>query len=317
MIDVVFVVLPSTLLLDLAGPAEAFRLANQQLARRDRAPHWRLRYAGPRAQAMTSTGATLGALEVLPASLPDAACVVLMGQPSGEESALRTPLPAAWAQTRRWLARTVAPRLGDGIQLMTVCAGALLAADAGLLGHRRCTTHHEMLADLQRLAPTAQVLSDRLFVEDGPVLSSAGITAGIDLALHLIAREGGDALAAAVAQAMVVYGRRGLNDPQRSPMMAGRDHVHAAVHRVQDAVCGHPAHDWSAAALAEVAHVTPRHLARLFRLHVGGTPRAYVQAIRVAAARRALDGGEPLKRALAEAGFAGDRQWRRTRARQP
>ena len=132
-----------------------------------------------------------------------------------------------------------------GLQLMSVCAGSLVAADAGLLAHRRCTTHHEMLADLQRLAPPGTVLANRLLVIDGPVASSAGITAcitaGIDLALHLVAHDCGEALAATVAQVMVVYLRRGTDDPQLSPLLAGRQHLHPAVHPVQDAACAQPA----------------------------------------------------------------------------
>jgi len=316
MIDVLFIVLPETLLLDLAGPAEAFRLANQQLARRGRPAAFRLRYAGPRAEATTSVGATLMAIEPLPQSLAPSTWVVLLGQPSGHESPLRQPLPRAWSDTRRWLARCVAPRLGDdGLRLLTVCAGALLAADAGLLAGRRCTTHHEMLPWLEKLAPAAVVLANRVFVIDGPVASSAGVTAGIDLALQLIATECGDAIAAAVAQTLVVFQRRGADDPELSPLLAGRNHLHPAVHRVQDAVAERPGDDWSLAALAAVAHVTPRHLSRLFRDHVGRSPRDYVESVRVAIAERALGDGQAPKRALAEAGIAGSRQWRRIRAR--
>lgn len=316
MTDVLFVVLPGTLLLDLAGPAEAFRLANQQLLKRGQPAGYRLRYAGPAAEAGTSVGAMLAALEPLPSSFEQPAWVVLLGQPSGEESALRRPLPRHWADTRRWLARTVAPRLGHGLELMTICAGALLAADAGLLAGRRCTTHHEMLGELQQLAPAARVLGNRVFVVDGPLASSAGVTAGIDLALHLIARDHGEALAAAVAQVMVVYQRRGPEDPELSPLLTGRHHLHPAVHRVQDAVSARPADPWPLARLAAVACVTPRHLARLFRLHVGPSPREYVEGLRVALAGRAIAQGQPAKQAIAQAGIAGLRQWRRSRARQ-
>lgn len=314
--DIAFVVLPGTLLLDLAGPAEAFRLANQRLLRQGRPAAYRLRYIGPQAEAETSVGATLAQLEPLPAALPDGATVVLLGQPSGFESPLQRPLPKAWSETRRWLARVLAPGLADGrLALISVCAGTLLAADAGLLAGRRCTTHHESLDDLARMAPAATVAANRVFVLDGPVASSAGITAGIDLALHLIARDHGDALAAAVAQVMVVYLRRGPDDPEISPLRAGRNHLHPAVHRVQDAVCEQPAAPWSLQQLAAVAHVTPRHLTRLFGEHVGRSPRQYVESVRVALAERALQGGQATKQAIAAVGIAGDRQWRRMRAR--
>ena len=314
--DIAFVVLPGTLLLDIAGPAEAFRLANQRLLRQGRPAAYRLRYIGPQAEAQTSVGALLTQLEPLPATLPDGATVVLLGQPSGFESPLQRPLPKAWSETRRWLARVLAPGLEDGrLALISVCAGTLLAADAGLLAGRRCTTHHESLDDLARMAPAATVAANRVFVLDGPIASSAGITAGIDLALHLIARDHGDALAAAVAQVMVVYLRRGPEDPEISPLRAGRNHLHPAVHRVQDAVCEQPAAPWSLQQLAAVAHVTPRHLTRLFGEHVGRSPRQYVESVRVALAERALQGGQATKQAIAAVGIAGDRQWRRMRAR--
>jgi transcriptional regulator GlxA family with amidase domain len=312
--DIVFVLLPQTLLLDLAGPAEAFRLANQRLVQRGRPVGYRLRFVAAHAEMTTSVGLTLGALEPLPDALPAGARVVLLGQPTGAESALQGRVPRAWAETRRWLARVVAPRLGE-LELATVCAGTLLAADAGLLGGRRCTTHHESLDDLARLAPSATVVGNRVFVVDGPVASSAGCTAGIDLALHLIARDQGEALAAAVAQVMVVYLRRGPDDPELSPLLARRDHLHPAVHRVQDALCADPSAAWSLGRMAEVACVTPRHLSRLFREHAGVTAHDYLQDVRFALAERAIDEGRPPKQAVAEAGIGGTRQWRRMKQR--
>ncbi len=316
--DIAFVLLPGTLLLDLAGPAEAFRLANQRLLQRGLPAAYRLRYLAALPSMSSSVGLTLSDLEPLPATLPDGATVVLLGQPSGGESPLQKRLSRAWTDTRQWLTSVVAPGLlrpQGSLQLATVCAGTLLAADAGLIGTHRCTTHHESLEDLQRMAPAATVLANRVFVIDGAIASSAGITAGIDLALHVIARDGGEVLAAAVAQVMVVYLRRGPDDPQLSPLLSGRQHLHPAVHRVQDAVCGQPAATWSLADMAGVAHVTPRHLSRLFADHVGSTPRAYVEGVRRALAERAVQGGQPTKQALSAAGIGGDRQWRRIRQR--
>jgi transcriptional regulator GlxA family with amidase domain len=162
--DVLFVMLPGTLLLDMAGPAEAFRLANQRLQQRGQRAAYRLRFVGPQAQAGTSVGVALAGIEALPSTVTLDALVVLLGQPTGAESPLQRPLPRAWTDTRRWLARVVAPHLAahaahaalattaPGVRVMTVCAGALLAADAGLIGTRRCTTHHEMLDTLHALA---------------------------------------------------------------------------------------------------------------------------------------------------------------------
>ncbi len=221
-IDVLFLVLPETLLLDLAGPAEAFRLANQAQAARGCPPAFALRYICAQPEVCTSVGLHLSGLEPLPEGLPPGAWVVLLGRPGLKES-LATLQRNGWLGARHWLTTVVAPALArPGVpgqpphRLITICVGTLLAADAGLLGRRQVTTHHEHLEVLARLAPQAQVCANRVFVVDGPVWSSAGITAGIDLALHCVAEVCGDAVAAAVAETMVVFQRRGADDPQRT-----------------------------------------------------------------------------------------------------
>ena len=315
MIDVLFLVLPDSLLLDLAGPAEAFRLANQRLHHAHMPPAFRMRYVGPLAQVASSVGLGLANIEALPAELPARCWVVVLGRPGSAPEVLRRQRP--WLSARDWLARVVAPRLADGdTKLLTVCVGALLAADAGLVGTRCVTTHHELLAELAQLAPAAKVQANRVFVEDGPLLSSAGITAGIDLALHLITRECGPAVASADAQGMVAFTRRGPQDTQRSPLLAHRDHLHPAVHRVQDAVCAAPGTDWTAQRLAAAAHVTPRHLARLFHMHVRLSPRAYVEHVRRGLAEHALAGGASTSDAAQLAGFDNPRRLRQALNRQ-
>ena len=317
MVDLLFIVLPDTLLLDLAGPAEAFRLANQALQRRGQPPAFRLRYAGPDAQAMSSVGLQLAGLEPLPLAFDAPTWTVLLGRPGEAPQVLRRQ--RAWLTTRQWLAAHLPAVLAAGAagphRLLTVCVGALLAADAGLLAGRRCTTHHELLDDLAAIAPAAQVLANRIWVEDGALLSSAGISAGIDLALHCIAQVCGDALAATVAQVMVAPGRRPADAPQQSPLLAWRNHLHPAVHRVQEAVAAAPGEPWSAERLAAVAHVTPRHLGRLFQQHCGLSPRDYVAQLRLALARQAIGHGAAVGQAALLAGFSSDRQWRRARQR--
>jgi len=198
-------------------------------------------------------------------------------------------------------------------RLVTICSGTLLAARAGLLDDRRCTTHHELLHALRALAPRAKVIDNRVFVVDGPVASSAGITAGIDVALHLIAGECGEALAASVAEDMVVYLRRSDRDPEQSPY---RLRLHPTVHRVQHAILNEPGRDWNMAALARTAHTTERHLLRLFIEHARLSPLRYLQAIRLERARRALDHGASVTRAAEVAGFRSDLQMRRAWSRQ-
>jgi len=313
-VDVIFVLPPRALLLDLAGPAEALRIANRHLVRAGACAAFRLRYAGPAARTDSSVGLAMTGLETLPRRLDAPTWLVIVGQPS---ECLERPDSATMA-TAHWLGRDMAAALLDEStphRLVTICSGTLLAARAGLLGTHRCTTHHELLDALRALAPQAQVVDNRVFVLDGTLASSAGVTAGIDLMLHLVAQHCGDALAAAVAQDLVVYLRRTPHDPELSPMLAHRHHLHPAVHRVQDAVSARPTKPWNMAALAAVAHVTERHLLRLFGEHAGVSPLHYLETIRLEHARQSLRQGCSVTRAADSAGFSSDLQLRRAWSR--
>jgi transcriptional regulator GlxA family with amidase domain len=200
----------------------------------------------------------------------------------------------------------------ETITLLCVCAGALLAAKAGLLEGRECTTHHEHIDDLARIEPAATVHANRIFVEDGRMFTSAGVTAGLDLTLYVIGQQLGHQVAATVARGLVVYMRRSGGDPQLSPWVMHRNHVHPVLHRVQDAVIKDPAAGWSAARLAAVACMSPRNLARLFAEHAGCSPLDYVQRLRVALARELVANSElGMERVAEQAGFSSAHQLRR------
>jgi transcriptional regulator GlxA family with amidase domain len=315
LIDVLFVILPHSLLLDIAGPAEAFRLANQHRERRGLPPRFRLRFAAPNDRQATSVGLSIGNLEPLPQDLSVATWVVVVGQPT-EHLANVTP---AVVSTALWLRARLGPSLRDNSgehRLVTICSGTLLAARAGLLDTKRCTTHHELLDVLRALAPRASVIDNRVFVVDGPIASSAGITAGIDVALHLIGDECGEALAASVAEDMVVYVRRSDRDPEQSPFHLHRGHVHSTVHRVQEAIIDAPEFDWDMPSLARAGHTTERHLLRLFVEHARVSPLQYLRSIRLERARQALAHGASVTQAAEVAGFRSDLQMRRAWTRQ-
>ena len=315
LIDVLFVIVPHSLLLDIAGPAEAFRLANQHREARGQSPRFRLSFAGPVPTLPTSVGLALVDLVPLPQRLATPTWVVLVGQPTAHA---RRVTPAI-VSTAQWLSQELREALGAADtphRLITICSGAMLAARAGLLTNRRCTTHHDLLSDLRALAPRAQVIDNRVFVVDGSVASSAGITAGIDIALHLIADECGEALASTVAEDMVVYLRRSPRDPELSPFHMHRRHLHATVHRVQDAIITKPDRDWDMASLAAVGHTTERHLLRLFIDHAYVSPLHYLRLIRLERARQSLEYGASVTRAAAVAGFHSGLQLRRAWSRQ-
>jgi transcriptional regulator GlxA family with amidase domain len=314
LIDVLFVVVPHSLLLDIAGPAEAFRLANQHRERRGLPPRFHLRFAGPVSTLPTSVGLAIAELEPLPQQLHAPTWVVVVGQPTVHTRQATPPITA----TAQWLNERLADALRDTDtphRLITICSGTLLAARARLLGTRRCTTHHELIDALRVLAPKAQVIDNRVFVVDGPLASSAGITAGIDVALHMIAEECGDALAASVAEDMVVYLRRSARDTEQSPFHTHRRHLHATVHRVQNAIVSEPERDWDMASLAAVANTTERHLLRLFVEHAGVSPLDYLRSIRLERARQCLEFGTNVNRAAEVAGFRSALQLRRAWSR--
>jgi transcriptional regulator GlxA family with amidase domain len=309
-IDLLFVITPHSLLLDIAGPAEAFRLANLRYTEKRQPPRFRLRFAGPVANPHTSVGLPLARLEPMPKTLEDPTWVIVVGQPT-VDAVQSTPPMNAVAQWLRKVVRQSIEDPGTPNRMITICSGTLLAARAGMLDGRQCTTHHDLVGILRAMAPRTQVVANRVFVIDGPVCSSAGITAGIDLALHLIAAECGDAHAAGVAEDMVVYLRRSLRDPEMSPFLINRRHPHAAVHRVQDAICAEPDRDWTMPAMAEVGHVTERHLLRLFVHHAGVSPLKFLRVIRLERARQLIERGASVSHASEIAGFRSDLHLRR------
>jgi transcriptional regulator GlxA family with amidase domain len=220
--DVYFVVLPQLVLLDLAGPAEAFRLAGRKAG-----GGYRLHFVSPTRSTQASIGLQLNNLEPLPDSLTDNDIVVVTGV-SGVTVDLEEP---STERVVAWLASGATSKS----LLLCVCAGSVIAGKAGLLAGRECTSHHSHIDELRRVAPDARVLDNRIFVEDGSILSSAGVTAGLDLALHVIGNQLGPRIAAEVARDLVVYLRRSGTDPALSPWVQHRNHLHPAVHRVQDA----------------------------------------------------------------------------------
>jgi transcriptional regulator GlxA family with amidase domain len=317
-IDVLFVVEPNILLLDLAGPAEVFRSANSHLRGMGRPARFNLRFVSPEPLQVSSVGSVFGDLEPLPniAALAET-WVVLMGKPTAEYSLTgRSPVDHVVLD---WLCNVVGPLVApesqhvatNRIRVITVCEGALVAGLAGLFDGLSCTTHHEVLDALRVCAPLAKVVDNRVYVIDGPIASCAGAAAGLDLALAMIAEECSEVVAAKVAATLNVYIRRGPNDPELSPMLRYRNHLSAAVHQVQDAVSSAPEHDWTASSLASLASTSIRHLDRLFVQHAGVLPRAFVQSVRLERARVMLTQGATVTEAAIGGGFTSDQQLRR------
>jgi len=310
-IQVYVVIPPRLLLLDVAGPLEVVRRANQVQTE----VQFDVHYVGPSSSLQTSIGLILTAIDPLPDTLPRGAFVVLAGDVEQVMmSGRQTRLGGAKADAAdeeaivEWLRAVIQP----GHKLISICSGALLAGRAGLLDGRACTTHYSCCTELALLAPKARVLENRLYVEDGERYTSAGITAGVDLMLHIVSQLTNQSCAVAVARYLVVYLRRSGADPQLSPWLEGRNHIHPAVHRVQDAIASDLTKSWSLSRLAKIAGAGNRHLSRLFNENVGMSIKDYSNRLRVALAKELLSQTSlDMERVAERVGYASSRQLRR------
>lgn len=263
-------------------------------------PRHRLRVCSIRDRVRTDQGVVLADLEPLPA-VAAGDLVVVPGMPyRATERVDRGAL--------RWLREAHAA----GAHLASVCTGAFVLGEAGLLGGRRCTTHWSRTAELQQRYPTARVLTDRLFVTDGPITTSAGIASGIDMALALIERTHGPLVTAEVAREMVVYIRRDGAQEQRSIYLDYRTHLHPGVHRVQDWLVQNPDARYTLADLGEIAGMSARNLTRIFRRVTGISIKDFATRVRLEHARALLnDPTLSIEGVARRCGFETSRQFRR------
>lgn len=177
------------------------------------------------------------------------------------------------------------------VTLCSVCTGAFLLGYAGLLRNRKTTTHWKYLETFKRTFPDSQLLRERLFVKDGPIYTSAGVSSGIDLALHLLEKYSGASFAAGIAKEVVLYLRRGTEDPQLSVFLQHRNHLNDRIHHIQDILATRIADRLTITELAAEVHISPRHLTRLFRNATGLSIGAYQRNLRRERARQMLREG--------------------------
>ncbi|MEV7356453.1 MULTISPECIES: GlxA family transcriptional regulator [unclassified Kitasatospora] len=178
---------------------------------------------------------------------------------------------------------------GRAERVVSVCTGAFLLAEAGLLAGRRATTHWAYCEALARRFPDVEVDPDPIHVRDGNVATSAGVTAGIDLALALVEEDLGRDAALLIARHLVVFLRRPGNQAQFSTQLAAQVAARQPLREVQRWIAEHPEADLSVEALARRSALSPRHFARAFATEVGVTPGRYVDGVRLEAARRLLE----------------------------
>nr|WP_240974780.1 helix-turn-helix domain-containing protein [Arthrobacter sp. SF27] len=197
-------------------------------------------------------------------------------------------------------------------RMSSICTGAFVLAAAGLLEGRRATTHWKHTQELALRHPTTHVEPDAIFISDGHIHTSAGVTAGIDLALALIEDDHGPDLARAVARSLVVYMQRSGGQSQFSAPLQGDPPKSSPLRPVLDAVQADPAAEHSVPALARNANLSVRHLTRLFREELQTTPSKYVELVRFDTAKALLDAGYSVTEAAERSGFGNSEALRRT-----
>ncbi|MFG2981483.1 GlxA family transcriptional regulator [Streptomyces sp. NPDC048258] len=264
--------------LDVTGPVEVFAAA----ARFPGRVGYEIRTVSPGgAPVRTSSGLTLMPDGELESARPGKGTTLLV--PGGRYTADFEPRLTDWLRAHG----------GGAERLVSVCTGGLLLAEAGLLDGRRATTHWYACEQMARDYPAVVVEPDPIYVRDGPVATSAGVTAGIDLALALVEEDHGRDVALTIARHLVVFLRRPGNQAQFSAQLEAQTARREPLRDVQQFITEHPGGDLSVEALAARARLSPRHFARAFQAETGVTPGRYVERVRVEHARRLLeDSGE-------------------------
>ncbi|MGD1281547.1 GlxA family transcriptional regulator [Mycobacterium seoulense] len=283
---VVIVVFDDVTLLDVAGAGEVFVEANRFGA------DYRLKIASVDGRDVTtSIGTRLGVSDRIAAI--DSADTVLV---AGSDHLPGRPIDPA-------LVEAVGSLSARSRRMASICTGSFILAQAGLLSGRRATTHWHDARLLARAFRDVTVEPDAIFVRDGDVFTSAGISSGIDLALALVEMDHGTQLVRDVARWLVVYLKRAGGQSQFSVLVETDPPPQSPLRAVIDAVAANPAADHSVASLAARASLSTRQLTRLFQSELGMSPARYVELVRVDFARGALESGRSVTETAGMAGF--------------
>jgi transcriptional regulator GlxA family with amidase domain len=291
---VVIVVFDEVTLLDVAGAAEVFAEANRFGA------DYQLKIASvDGCDVTTSIGTRLGVTDTI-SSIDSADTVMVCGSDNlpgrAIDPALVEAIRSVSARTRR---------------TASICTGSFILAQAGLLSGRRATTHWHNARLFARAFPDITVEPDAIFVRDGDVFTSAGVSSGIDLALALVEMDYGTELVRDVARWLVVYLKRAGGQSQFSVLVEADPPPQSPLRAVTDAVAANPAANHSVKTLAAHASLSTRQLTRLFQSELGTTPARYVEMVRIDAARAALDAGRTVTDTARLAGFGSSETLRR------
>jgi len=295
--DVAIVLYPDFLLLDMAGPVEVFSIANRYL---DPAEHYRLTTIGTEpALIRASNGVSVQADTCLDNACGSYDLLLVPGGPGAYND--RHPALQAWLNNAVRHTR----RFGS------ICTGAFILGHAGLLDGYQATTHWNYIERLAKAFPKALIGNDHIYLEDRELITSGGVTAGIDLALAVVAQDHGHKVAVAVAKVLLVAMKRQGGQAQFSPMLAAVSAEDSPITRVQNHVLEHLQEAFNIDGLAQLAEMSTRNFTRLFAREVGMTPTEFIQSARIDRARQLLETTDlPLKTIAWRSGFGSVRHMR-------
>ncbi len=288
---VAIAIFPGVQALDVAGPVDVFSEANRFIAPED---HYEVKLIGAESAPLrASNGMTLVADATFSEARRPFDLALVAGGPA-------LPDRAPDARVLEWLANVAT----QGGRYGSICTGAFALGHAGLLDARHVTTHWQHAAQLAAQFPNARVDFDRIYLRDGPLVTSAGVTAGIDLSLALVAEDHGPHIALAVAKRLVVFAQRQGGQSQFSPYLTAPVDETSPVAKVQAHVMERIRESFTVKQLADVAGMSARNFARVFVQETGVTPHEFVERARVDTARKLLESsGAALKAIAYDCGF--------------
>ena len=291
-------VFPGVQSLDVSGPMDVFAEANRFLPPQ---AQYQIEVIGSKPGLLSCSNGLLIQAHRPFYEVSDAFdCLLIAGGP-------KLPQHELCPESRDWL-RYIAPKAR---QFGSVCSGAFILARAGLLEGHTVTNHWNHAAALALLCPTTVVEPDQLYIQDGPLITSAGITAGIDMSLHLLAADHGRDIALQVARRLVVFTQRAGGQSQFSPYLAAFARSKSPLARIQQYVLANLLADLSVPALARVANMSVRNLSRTFAKEANMSPYDFVENARIDVARALLeDPRAPLKSVAYQCGFNDTRHMR-------
>ena len=264
----VFLLLPGLHLMDLAGPDQTIHEAM------DYGADFEIAYCSTGADVTSSAGLSIGLHQHFSEIDQDSIDYLII--PGTRMSYLLSDAFKNDTALLNWIRDCY----NKEIKLVSICSGAFVLAQCGLLDGLSCTTHFKQTKNLQQLCPKALVKENILFVEERNIYTSAGIASGIDLMLHIVEQLKDSYFAHKVARELVIYNRRDGHQEQLSAFMQFRNHVHSGIHSSQDFIVEHIEKKHHLAALAEVANMSERNFTRTFKRETGITVIAYINSVR-------------------------------------